>query len=522
VEKPASASGSTQDEGLNIDLPLNGQLRVENRFGDIDIRVGKERNVSVAARVEGRNHQPGASLNHSPVVIETKHDLLSISVERSTADPPGRVNLKLRIPENTRVEILTSEGTITSYGLSASMSLITIGGHIRAELDAPPFNADIVARSTDGVVRSQIGSTDNGDAHNYRAHFGLGQKVLRAYSQRGEIILSAPTAAQRQTQTDQRVPELQTPGGSQGAGTPAKQSATEEVDEGDVIRVDAQLVTLNLSVVDRGTNRGVVGLHQSDFKLFENGVEQQVLRFESSSAPFDLVLVIDLSGSTRDVVKLIRAAARRFVDAARPSDRIAIITFAGRPAVVSPLTLDREVLRQRVNAIDTLPGDTKLYDACDFAMADVIRDTKNSRRTALVLMSDGLDGSIPGVQGDGSKLSYQELLNGIREFDGVVYALWLNTYYEAMNEKDTQPEAFDTGHDRMKEIADAGGGVFYEVEALEDLAGAYERVVADLGTVYGLAYRPSNKARDGKWRAIRAVVDRPNAVARGKHGYYAN
>ena len=116
-----------------------------------------------------------------------------------------------------------------------------------------------------------------------------------------------------------------------GAGTPANQSATEEVDEGDVIRVDAQLVTLNLSVVDRGTNRGLAGLNQSDFKLFENGVEQRLVHFDSSSAPFDLVLVIDLSGSTRDVVKLIRAAARRFVDAARPSDRIAIITFAGRP-----------------------------------------------------------------------------------------------------------------------------------------------------------------------------------------------
>jgi hypothetical protein len=64
--------------------------------------------------------------------------------------------------------------------------------------------------------------------------------------------------------------------------------------------------------------------------------------------------------------------------------------------------------------------------------------------------------------------------------------------------------------------------VFYEVDRLEDLAGAYERVVADLGTVYSLAYRPTNKARDGKWRTIRVKVARPAAVARGKHGYFAN
>jgi VWFA-related protein len=91
-----------------------------------------------------------------------------------------------------------------------------------------------------------------------------------------------------------------------------------------------------------------------------------------------------------------------------------------------------------------------------------------------------------------------------------------------MSPEDTQPEAFDAGHDRMKQMADAGGGVFYEVERLTDLAGAYEQVVADLGTMYSLAYQPSNSTRDGKWRAIKIKVDRTNAVPRGKRGYYAN
>ena len=204
-------------------------------------------------------------------------------------------------------------------------------------------------------------------------------------------------------------------------------------------------------MVDRGTNKGVAGLTQANFKLFENGVEQRLAQFESSAAPFDLVLLIDLSGSTRDVVNLIRGAARRFIDAARTSDRIAIITFAGRATVVSPLTLDREVLRQRVNDIDTLAGDTKLYDSTDFAMAEVAKEVRKSRRAAIVLMSDGLDGNIPGVQGDGSKIEYRDCLNTIREFDGVLYTLWLNTVYEALNPQDTQPEAFDMGYDRMKD-----------------------------------------------------------------------
>jgi VWFA-related protein len=510
------ARGSAPAAEIHVDLPSNGQLRVENQFGNIDIRVGKQRDVSVSAELAA--NQSVQALNGSPVVIETKRDLLFISVVRPANNQQLSINLMLTIPPNTRAEIVTGQGTVFSKGLPASLSLNSGAGAIQVELDTP-LDADVIARSTLGQVRVQIGPTNNQDSHDYRSRFGLGQKVLRINSQSGEITLSSLAAGLEAGKGPELRPSTNV---APGAGTPANQSATEEVDDGDVIRVDAQLVTLNLSVVDRSTNRGLSGLNQPDFKLFENGVEQSLVHFDSSSAPFDLVLVIDLSGSTRDVVKLIRAAARRFVDAARTSDRIAIITFAGGPTLVSPLTLDREALRRSVNAIDTAPGDTKLYDAGDFAMAEVVRETKNSRRSAIVLMSDGLDGSIDGVQGEGSKLPYQEFLSGIREFDGVLYTLWLNTYYEALNPKDTQPEAFDMGYDRMKEMADAGGGLFYEVEGLEDLAGAYERVVADLGTVYSLAYRPSNKERDKKWRAIRVTVNRNNAVARGKHGYYAN
>jgi len=235
----------------------------------------------------------------------------------------------------------------------------------------------------------------------------------------------------------------------------------DEISEGDVIRVESQLVTLNISVIDRGTNRGLIGLGQSDFKLFEDGKEQRIVQFESSNAPFDLVLLIDLSGSTRDVVKLIRAAAVRFVEAARPADRIGIIIFAGQPAVVSTLTADRDLLRQRIETIDTARGDTKLYDATNFAMEEVLKESKKFRRTAIVLMSDGLDGTIPGVSGQqGSRTSYKDTLRNIQEFDGVLYTLWLNTEYEAMSPEDTQPEAFDMGRERMKEMADVGGGGF--------------------------------------------------------------
>lgn len=519
IQRPDIVSSQSND--IHFDLPANGQLRVENQFGDLRVNVGKQRDVTIAVDIQG----PGVALR-SPVIVETKQNLLSITVNRQTGGQ-NQINLIVTIPANTRAEFVTTQGRIISSGVPASLSLTTVSGNIRAELDTP-LDVDVIATSTEGAVSSGLeGAVPF--SHNYRKRFGQGQKLFRANSQRGEIAVgtvdsnSADARSNAAANVPANAPELKkTPGVGTAAGTPATDVNGEEIDEGDVIRVDAQLVTLNLSVVDRGTNKGVAGLTQPDFKLFENGVEQRLLQFESSSAPFDLVLLIDLSGSTRDVVKLIRGAARRFVDAARPSDRIAIITFAGQATVVSPLTLDRDALRERVNAIDTIAGDTKLYDAGEFAIADVAKQTKNTRRTAIVLMSDGLDGSIPGVQGDGSKEAYADFLNTVREFDGVLYSLWLNTYYEALNDQDTQPEAFDMGHDRMKELADAGGGMFYEVESLDDLAGAYERVVADLGTVYSLAYRPSDKKRDGKWRSIKVNVSRSNAIARGKHGYYAN
>src|SRR5688572_1221012 len=426
---PGTALAVNSQDEIRIDVPANGQIKVQNDFGNVSVELWNNTYAAVSASIEG-----SAKFSRSPIVIENRAGQLTISIVRRPVDPVAAIHLHLKVPGNVKV----------------------------------------------------VGAND---------------EVLAA-----------------------RKPELIGPNNAKpSTGTPANDQPETEISEGDVIRVDSQLVTLNISVIDRGTNRGLMGLAQSDFKLFEDGQEQRIVQFESASAPFDLVLLIDLSGSTREVVKLIRAAALRFVEAARPADRIAVITFAGESTIVSELTADRELLRQRIETIDTARGDTKLYDATNFAMSEVLKQSKNSRRTAIVLMSDGLDGTIPGVSGQqGSKHSYQETVRNIQEFDGVLYTLWLNTVYEAMSPLDTQPEAFDAGHDRMKEMAEAGGGIFYEVERLTDLAGAYEQVVADLGTMYSLAYRPSNSTRDGQWRTIRIGVNRANAVPRGKRGYYAN
>ncbi len=512
---PQAANGG---EGIQIEFPAGGELRIENALGSIAAETWKRKDVQVTTS-EGKTK--GAS-----VVIEKKPQGLVVRVvRRPRGGPVTPINLTIKIPETARMDVVAGSGRVSLLGVPASATVRSTGGEVDVQF-VGSVDADIAAKSVSGRIKSELPQLVSENGRVLQARLGKGSQTLRVNTGTGNVTLSLTTVARTTPgveNTDPRAPDsLNGEAPIKAAGTPAPVLDSQEVSEGDVIRVDSQLVSLNASVVDRNTNRGVVGLNKSDFKLFENGAEQEILQFDSSSAPFDLLMLIDLSGSTRDVVKLIRAAALRFIDAARPSDRIGVVTFAGQAAVVSPLTLDRQVLRQRVNAMDTAPGDTKLYDATDFVLNKSTQDPKNRRRTAIILMSDGLDNSIDGVQGVGSKLPYKDLVNELREFDGVLYTLWLNTEYEALSPLDTQPEAFDAAYDRMKEMADVGGGVFYEVERLEDLAGAYERVVADLGTVYSLAYRPSDKIRDGRWRAIKVNVARPSVIARGKRGYFAN
>ena len=514
------SANSQSEQSLHFELPANGNLRVENLRGGVIAEVWSETYVAISSVTE--NGDP----SHSPAVIQSSDSLLTVRVS-----PAGtsRVNLVVKIPNRTHAAILTRGDSVHVRGLPAALLVQTIAGEIRVEL---PMNANarLVAESGTGRVSSSVASVAVNQTVRPQLQTRIGDATssVRLISRAGNIAVATIMQQESRVVAAGATREIgPAANGSDAskppAGTPASSSnAAEEVSEGDVIRVDTQLVNVNVSVVDRGTNRGINDLTKNDFRLYENNVEQQIINFDSTSAPFNLVLLVDLSGSTTKIVDLIKSAARHFVEAARPFDRIAVITFAGSQVVVSPLTTDHDALRQRINAIERPDGSTKLYDSLSFAMDEVFREARDSRRNAIVVISDGLDSVLPNVTGEGSKLTYDEVLRQAKEFDGVIYSIWTDTQsYEPLSPKDIQQETFDLAHDQMKQLADEGGGTFYECEKLQDLAGAYDRVVADLGMVYTLAYRPSNKVRDGSWRAIRVNVNRQDVVARGKRGYYA-
>lgn len=559
----AARQESADDGGfVNLALTPGGEVLVENRRGGVRVEVWDEEQVGLAAtvgqgsevktqqgahaargakraplRASRRQTPAGARL---PVNVVRAGDSLKITVERSTAAAAPRVDLTLRVPATARLKIYTSDGDVEVDGLPASLTAQTLSGDLRLALPHAP-DASVTAQSLNGSVNVGRGvepETPGGRVlrGKLQTRLGAGGSVVNLFSGRGRISLDTLESSTRGFETARgiasggarnrppRVRETPDEGPvTQARPRPEPAETPQEIGEGEVVRVESDLVTLNVSVVERASGRGLQGLNASDFHIYEDNVEQTVEHFEAAEAPFDLLLLLDLSGSTSRVTDTIRAAARRFVAVTRPQDRVGIIAFAGEAAVVSPLTSDRTRLNASLDRLAPPKGDTRLHDSLAYALDYLARGADPARRRALIVMSDGLDSALPNVTGVGSTSSYEEIRSRVQEYDGVVYTVWTNTeFYEAFSPLDIQPETYDLAHDRMKELAEAGGGLFYEVEKIEDLAGAYERVVADLGTVYSLSYRPTNKRRDGSWRAIRVRLPRhPDAVARGRRGYNA-
>ncbi|HKS26409.1 MAG TPA: DUF4097 family beta strand repeat-containing protein, partial [Pyrinomonadaceae bacterium] len=176
------------DEGVRADLPLGGELKVENRRGDISVEVWQEKHVSVSATVEGETPR------RSPVLIQRTEALLTIGVVRAPAGKSQRVDLHLRIPERSRVEIVTTDGNVELRGVPSSLSAQTVAGDIRAEM---PNGADanIRAETVSGTIFSAIAAPDDVSSERiFEARSGRGTHTLLFKSERGDVTL-APTDA---------------------------------------------------------------------------------------------------------------------------------------------------------------------------------------------------------------------------------------------------------------------------------------------------------------------------------------
>jgi len=290
----------------------------------------------------------------------------------------------------------------------------------------------------------------------------------------------------------------------------------------DTVRIDTDLVNLSVSVFSRHSSVLKSALEQKDFAVFENGEPQAIQFFASAETPFDLVLLLDLSGSTANKIKLIRTSAKRFVDAARPGDRIAILTFTEDVELVSRLTLDHEALKTSIDHIEKPRGGTKFWDALRFVLEHIVNQSRaEGRRRAVVVMTDGVDNALPDVFGDGSVTTFAELIEIVRRSDTVVLPIYLDTVKEGRHHG-TPLSAYAQAQQQLSELANESGNTVYQARKVEDLNGVYAQVIRDLSTVYSIGYRPANRVRDGSWRAVAVqLIGRPDLVARARRGYYA-
>jgi VWFA-related protein len=299
-------------------------------------------------------------------------------------------------------------------------------------------------------------------------------------------------------------------------GSDLFESQTVAPDE--VIRVNINLVSLNVSVYSNKLRTHVSTLEHKDFTVSEDGREETITFFATTDVPFDLVLLIDLSGSTSGKRQLIRETTQRFIRAARPFDRLAIVSFSDTTKVISPLTEDRAKLLESINKIDGAGG-SHVWDALKFTLDQVLGPQTLGRRRAVVFMTDGADNALLGFGLAGSIISFADLLEAVRRNDTLIIPIYLDT--EAA--EPFSRRIYENARKTLALLAQESGGLYYTARKIEDLNGVYGQVIEDLGKVYSLGYKPTNEKHDGSWRTVRIQLpNRPDLMARARPGYYAN
>lgn len=321
------------------------------------------------------------------------------------------------------------------------------------------------------------------------------------------------------------------------------------------IRVDTDLVSIDVSVTDRSGNRSASGLRAEDFNVFEDGVRQKITNFSTTDVPFKVVLLIDTSGSTRNEITVMRQAARRFLDELRPQDQIAVIQFNREVELIQDLTTDRLKIENALNLLKPGSG-TTFYDALTLTIDEVLK--KIDGRKAVIALTDGVDSYghhtfdqvLPSLEKAGASLYFLELdteafteagimrdCNDNRHFE--FSRKQLRKYYkegiEGASEADYEDHCslaklermtinrrlYQIARQEMREMASKTGGRIYPVKEVIQLEPAYSQIAAELRTQYSIGYYPINEKHDGKWRSLRVEIKRSGLVANSKPGYRA-
>lgn len=271
--------------------------------------------------------------------------------------------------------------------------------------------------------------------------------------------------------------------------------------EDDVITVDSSLVVLNATILD-AAGKPVSGLRQQQFRVFEDGNEQQISIFTAEETPFAAVILLDTSGSMEERVSMARSAAIRFLEGLRPDDAAQLYRFDSKVDLVQAFSNSRDVGDKIFDLRSQ--GMTALNDAIFRAAADLSK--RPERRRAIVVLSDGEDNF--------SRRSAEQALKAALAADTVIYTVDMSGI-NAPGARRMQNQGV------LRNFAEKTGGMFIATPGGAALRDAFKQIVGELGVQYTLGYQPAASARDGKWHAIRLDVNRPNLTIRTRKGYNA-
>ncbi|MBC7909906.1 MAG: VWA domain-containing protein [Pyrinomonadaceae bacterium] len=368
---------------------------------------------------------------------------------------------------------------------------------------------------------------------------------------------SPTTTAPAPQEAPQRRPPVM--GGNVGNNQPRPQQqpapvdlGPEEVEDGDVVRVETALVTIPVTVSDRN-GLYIPNLRQQDFRIFEDGTEQQVAYFASVEKPFTVALVLDVSGSTKSRMDEIQDAAIAFVDQLRPEDQVMIVSFDEKVHVLAEATSDRRVLRNAISRASTGDG-TSLYDAVDFVIHQ--RFNRINGRKAIVLFTDGVDTT-------SRRATYQTNIHDAEEMDALIYPVQYDTFSD-MNgpsapqniprrqrrkvgimeiiigiatggdvlgggggsggggNSGTSRADYERADNYLGELAQRTGARRYRADTTRNIEESFALIAEELRRQYSLGYYPQAVAQDGQRRQIKVRVNHPNMIVRARDSYISN
>jgi len=287
--------------------------------------------------------------------------------------------------------------------------------------------------------------------------------------------------------------------------TPTPDPNSAEISENDILKINADLVTLNVRVIDRN-NRPINGISQSDFQVYEDGVAQRVFSFTEEQVPVIYGLAVDTSGSLRSQINEVIDAAKTIINSNKPGDETFLERFIDRDKIenLQDFTPNKDLLLDAVDNLYVEGGQTAVVDGVYLGAEHVAEYKKgrddDRRRRALIVVTDGEDRA--------SFYSQEQLFRQLREQDVQIYVIGFVNELDAdrgLIRKSSKSKAVDL----INRIASETGGRAFFPQSVAELPNVANEIVRDLRTQYVISYDPTNKAHDGTYRTIKVVVNQP-------------